>query len=79
MVVNYLDRFLPVELVDKIYKQVHQSYMRDICDTITFKIVFVLIDKEQETNTKRNKNKKNNCNKLSFLICENQNYYRCLL
>ncbi len=64
MVVNYLDRHLPVEITDMIYKMFHQSCMRDICNTINHKIVFVCVLDEETKEPK----------KMSFLICEKQNY-----
>ena len=61
MPIHLLDRHLPVELSDMIYKLLHQSVMRDICEIIKHKIVFVIAG-----------------NKMSFLICEHQNYYYLL-
>ena len=54
MIVALLDRHLPTELTDKIYKMFHQSCMREVCNIIKYKMVFIL------ENTK----------KMSFLICE---------
>jgi hypothetical protein len=62
MVVSTLDNFLPIELVDEIYKLVQKDLMRQICEKINHKIVFTVYDEES----------------LSFLICENQNYYIAL-
>tara|TARA_R110001592_G_scaffold286067_2_gene554634 strand:+ start:528 stop:740 length:213 start_codon:yes stop_codon:yes gene_type:complete len=62
MIVALLDRHLPTELTDKIYKMFHQSCMREVCNIIKYKMVFIL------ENTK----------KMSFLICEKQNYYYVL-
>ena len=64
MIINYLDKHLPVEITDIIYKMFHKSCMRDICNTIQYKVVFILTENE--------------INKLSFLVCENQNYYYLL-
>ena len=58
MSIHLLDRHLPVELSDMIYKLLHQSVMRDICEIVRHKIVFVIVG-----------------NRMSFLICEHQNYY----
>ena len=67
MTINYLDRFLPVEISDLIYKKLHQSLMADICETINHKIVWTcLLDDNFEP-----------C-RISFLICESQNYYQML-
>jgi hypothetical protein len=44
MVLHLLDRHLPIELSDMIYKLLHQSIMRQICEIIKHKIVFVLVD-----------------------------------
>jgi hypothetical protein len=64
MVLNYLDKYLPMELADLIYKKLHNSLMRDICDTINYKIVYTcLLNDNFEPY------------KISFLICENQNFY----
>ena len=71
--ISFLDRHLPPELTDLIYKQVHQSYMTEICEIIKFKIVYTLYwdngDKEKRDETA----------KISFLISERQNYYLVLL
>lgn len=72
MVIHLLDRYLPIELTDKIYKQVHQSCMRDICEIINYKIVFTLYWMNENDNFNYDKAK------MSFLVCENQNYYMCL-
>ena len=61
MIIRILDERLPIELTDKIYRQVHRSLMRDISIIINHKIVFVIVG-----------------NKMSFLVCENQNYYSAL-
>ena len=61
MVLNYLDRHLPTELSDMIYRMVHESIMRDICEIIKHKIVFVFVG-----------------DRMSFLICEGQNFYYLL-
>lgn len=62
VVVALLDRYLPMELTDYILKILREMIMRDIIEIINYKIVFTLYE-----NTK-----------LSFLICENQNYYQVL-
>lgn len=56
--ISFLDNLLPPELVEIIAKQLHASYIQDICQIINHKIVFILADQ-----------------KLSWLVCENQNYY----
>ena len=61
MSIEYLDRLLPEELTDMIYKELHRSCMRDISNTLKYKTVFVLVE-----------------GRLSFLVCETQNYYSCL-
>lgn len=67
MVINYLDRHLPMELSDMIYKKLHNSLMADICQTINHKIVFTcLLDYDLQPY------------RISFLICEGQNYYQML-
>ena len=67
MTINYLDRFLPVEISDLIYKKLHQSLMADICETINHKIVWTcLLDDNFEPY------------RISFLICEGSNYYEML-
>tara|TARA_R110000822_G_scaffold104407_7_gene231360 strand:+ start:382 stop:642 length:261 start_codon:yes stop_codon:yes gene_type:complete len=75
-----LDRFLPMELTDKIYRELHKSLMRDICEIINHKIVFTMYwgsdcSSDSEPNTKPFNIE---TGKISFLICENQNYYKCL-
>jgi len=59
--ISFLDSYLPPELVFIIAKQLHASYIQDICKIINHKIVFILADQ-----------------KLSWLVCENQNYYSVL-
>ena len=67
MTINYLDRFLPVEISDLIYKKLHQSLMADISNTINHKIVWTcLLDDNFEPY------------RISFLICEGSNYYEML-
>ena len=67
MVINYLDRHLPMELSDMIYKKLHNSLMSDICNTINNKIVWTcLLDDNFEPF------------RISFLICESSNYYEML-
>ena len=58
---HLLDRHLPTELSDMIYRMVHESIMRDVCEIVRHKIVFVMVG-----------------DKMSFLICEHQNYYYLL-
>ena len=59
--ISFLDSYLPPELVEIISKKLHASYIKDICDIINHKIVFILADQ-----------------KLSWLVCETQNYYSVL-
>lgn len=67
MVLHLLDKFLPIELTDKIYKTLHRSLMDDICETINFKTVFIMVyDTEQGQS------------KMSWISCESQNYYKLL-
>lgn len=63
--ITILDRYLPPELSDKIYKMHHKSIMEKVCEIINFKTVFIICKKGDQR-----------C--LSFLVCENQNYYTCL-
>ena len=58
---HLLDRHLPTELSDMIYRMVHESIMREVCQIIKHKIVFVFVG-----------------NRMSFLICEGQNFYYLL-
>jgi len=67
MVLNLLDKFLPIELTDKIYKELHQSIMRDICETINFKTVFIMVYDSEDGKSK-----------MSWISCEQQNYYKLL-
>tara|TARA_Y100000114_G_C11643396_1_gene270449 strand:- start:366 stop:581 length:216 start_codon:yes stop_codon:yes gene_type:complete len=62
MIISILDRYLPIELVDKIYRMVFEMNMRDIREIINYKIVFTIYEE----------------NRLSFLVCEFQNYYMVL-
>jgi len=66
MVINYLDRYLPIELTDKIYKLHHNSVMRDICEIINHKCVFTIYYEDMVRP------------RMSWLVCENQNYYTVL-
>lgn len=67
MVLNYLDRHLPMELSDLIYKKLHNSIMFDICEVINHKIVYTsLLDDNFQPY------------KISFLVCEKQSYYKDL-
>ena len=66
MCIDILDRYLPIELVDKIYKELHRSLMRDIIETINHKLVFIIVSTNGEDEY------------LSFLVAENQNYYSVL-
>lgn len=43
MIIQFLDKRLPRELTDKIYRLLHRSIMREICIIINYKIVFVLV------------------------------------
>ena len=61
MSIEYLDRLLPEELTDMIYKELHRACMREISNTLKYKTVFVLVE-----------------GRLSFLVCETQNYYSVL-
>jgi len=67
MVLHLLDKFLPIELTDKIYKILHQSIMRDICETINFKTVFIMVYDSEDGKSK-----------MSWISCEQQNYYTLL-
>ena len=67
MVLHLLDKFLPIELTDKIYKELHQSIMRDICETINFKTVFIMVYDSEDGKSK-----------MSWISCESQNYYTLL-
>lgn len=44
MTIEYLDRLLPIEITDMIYKKLHRVCMREISEIIRYKIVFVLVD-----------------------------------
>lgn len=63
--IQYLDKFLPVELSDKIYRELHRSIMNDICEIIDFKIVFIVVSEDEQS-------------RMSWLVCEQQNYYYLL-
>ena len=67
MVLHLLDKFLPIELTDKIYKELHRSLMDDICETINFKTVFIMVYDTEDGESK-----------MSWISCENQNYYKLL-
>mgnify|MGYP003116142094 CR=1 FL=1 len=67
MVLHLLDKFLPIELTDKIYKELHRSLMDDICETINFKTVFIMVYDTEHSKSK-----------MSWISCENQNYYKLL-
>ena len=58
--ITELDKHLPIELSDIIYRRYHQSLMRDIDIILSQKIVWVLVKGED------------NEYHLSFLICEGQ-------
>ena len=62
MIVSLLDKYLPMELTDKIIRMVHNMIMHDITQILTYKIVFTIYEETR----------------LSFLISENQNYYQVL-
>ena len=68
--ISYLDKHLPIELTNKIYKIVHESYMKEIIEIIKFKIVYTLYWEDRDKNI--------NNSKISFLVSEKQNYYKCL-
>jgi hypothetical protein len=57
-----LDRFLPTEIVDKIYRINHNIYMREICIILQHKIVWIYSKKEG----------------YMWWVAEKQNYYQCL-
>ena len=67
MVLNLLDKFLPIELTDKIYKILHQSIMKDVCEIINFKMVFIMVYDSEDGESK-----------MSWILSENQNYYKLL-
>ena len=62
MIVSLLDKYLPMELTDKIIRMVHNMIMHDLTQILTYKIVFTIYEETR----------------LSFLISENQNYYQVL-
>jgi len=62
MIISLLDRYLPPELTDKIFRMVHKMIMKDLREIINYKIVFTIYDETR----------------LSFLVCELQNYYQVL-
>ena len=68
--INYLDKYLPIELTDKIWRIVHELYMKEIIEIIKYKIVYTLYWDNRDKNI--------NNSKISFLVSENQNYYKCL-
>jgi hypothetical protein len=68
--INYLDKYLPIELTDKIWRIVHELYMKEIIEIIKYKIVYTLYWDNREKNI--------NNSKISFLVSEKQNYYKCL-
>ena len=68
--INYLDKYLPIELTDKIWRLVHELYMKEIIEIIKYKIVYTLYWEDRDKNI--------NNSKISFLVSENQNYYKCL-
>lgn len=59
--ITILDKKLPIELSDKIYKIYHKNIMDEITDILTHKTIFALVREKDDF-------------KLSFLICENQRY-----
>ena len=67
MVLHLLDKFLPMELTDKIYKTLHRSLMDDICETINYKTVFIMVYDSEGGKSK-----------MSWISCESQNYYKLL-
>lgn len=44
MTIEYLDNHLPIEITDIVYKHLHRSVMREVCEILTHKIVFILVD-----------------------------------
>ena len=68
--INYLDKYLPIELTDKIWRIVHELYMKEIIEIIKYKIVYTLYWDNRDKNI--------NNSKISFLVSEKQNYYKCL-
>ena len=68
--INYLDKYLPIELTDKIWRIVHELYMKEIIEIIKYKIVYTLYWNDRDKNI--------NNSKISFLVSEKQNYYKCL-
>jgi len=59
MIISILDRYLPIELTDKIMRIVRHMIMQDIIEILRYKIVFTIYEETR----------------LSFLVCERQNYY----
>ena len=42
----FLERHLPLELVEIISRNLHALYIKDICEIINHKIVFIIADKK---------------------------------
>lgn len=42
--ISFLERILPIELVEIVARNLHKSYMQDICEIINYKIVFIIAD-----------------------------------
>lgn len=63
--ITLLDRRLPPELSDIIYKHYHKMIMQQICEIIKYKIAWYLYWEGSER-------------RVGFLICERQNYYSAL-
>tara|TARA_R100000541_G_C1840582_1_gene75834 strand:- start:238 stop:453 length:216 start_codon:yes stop_codon:yes gene_type:complete len=59
--ISFLENHLPIELVEIIARKLHALYIKDICEIINHKIVFIITDE-----------------KISWLVCETQNYYSVL-
>ena len=44
--ISFLDRLLPLELIEIIARKLHASYLKDICETINHKMVFIIADQK---------------------------------
>ena len=44
--ISFLDRLLPIELIEIISRKLHASYIKDICETINHKMVFIIADQK---------------------------------
>jgi hypothetical protein len=63
--ITYLDRHLPPELSDMIYRIHHRNIMNQITEILTHKTVFYIYHTEGGE-------------RLGWLVCETQNYYHVL-